>query len=734
MGIDSLKLTEHEIRTERLLKLIRRHQAILKILSMDTEQKNLEALEQSLLSDGFKILVMGEFKRGKSTLINSMLGRKILPSYPWEATAIINEIKWGDAERAVLYSTEGGKERHIEIPVTELEKYVLVQKKEQDSPYDRVEISWPLTLLKNGVLIVDSPGLNVSNTARKARTMNYIPQADAAVLVFFCQAVGSASELQIIDILQDAGHTSLFMVCNRINEISPALREETKRRYRAELAPHTKPREKFVFFVDARGALEARIILRALKALEALETSLAQRMLHKQLLVDVYQVLQEATTLDMLREPAVNKAWDVLESSRAHGPLDERAVRAVISAAKTYGEFAERIQDYEQVIEESGVPDFEKALQDFLVREKGRVKLLRPATALQVSVHDVQAALDERKKLLHTAHGELKERYQQAEKRLAGLERERAGVVGEVRNFRLSISRPIKQAAREFYNSLVGRVDEWVSNYEIQQPIRATELLTKGAREEAVARVASELDGMIAEHIRVEFKTWRDTTLKPLLDSKSESLMQSLIRSLREFLQDFRQMRLELLADSSDESLDSNENIEVLVNEVLAKAGGYNAGPVDIGGGYGAGAMLRNLILPGGALAALTLLFSWHPILFLGAAILAVVVTAVFQRDKASDKVKETFTQEYKKQMLASLGEIASQLADKIDEELETYENNLDQVLGDELQKFREQVKAVLDDIEKDQVEQKLTEIEECGRDLAGINGELAAMIAEFQL
>ena len=49
-------------------------------------------LKKKLENDNFKVLVIGEFKNGKSTFINSLMGEKVLPAYSTPCTAVINEV------------------------------------------------------------------------------------------------------------------------------------------------------------------------------------------------------------------------------------------------------------------------------------------------------------------------------------------------------------------------------------------------------------------------------------------------------------------------------------------------------------------------------------------------------------------------------------------------------------------------------------------------------------------
>ena len=108
---------------ETLVTLIRELQEVLGSLDMTDTKKTLEQLEGLVQSDSFKVLVLGEFKRGKSTFINAILGSEILPAYAKPCTAIINEVKWGEPRRALLHpaKVEGSEKLPPqEVPVEQL--------------------------------------------------------------------------------------------------------------------------------------------------------------------------------------------------------------------------------------------------------------------------------------------------------------------------------------------------------------------------------------------------------------------------------------------------------------------------------------------------------------------------------------------------------------------------------------------------------------------------------------
>ncbi len=248
-----------------LVSLICQLQGVLRSLDMIDEEHTVKQLETLVQSDSFKVLVIGEFKRGKSTFINAMLGDEILPAYARPCTAIINEVKWGEPRRVLLHhaKTEDGQNLPPqEVSVDQLEEYVVIQDGVSEihgNRYDKVELFWPLKLCENGVEIIDSPGLNEHDIRQKV-TMDYLSRVDAILFVLSCEALASKSELDVIDnILKPTGHEDIFFICNRFNMIRAKEREDVKQYGISRLAPRTKRGSERVFFISALDALEGRI-------------------------------------------------------------------------------------------------------------------------------------------------------------------------------------------------------------------------------------------------------------------------------------------------------------------------------------------------------------------------------------------------------------------------------------------------------------------------------------------
>ena len=205
----------------------------------------------------FKILIMGEFKRGKSTLINAFLGKEILPAYTKPCTDVINEIGWGEKGCALIIKSSGAE---ISIPLEDLIHHVTIDGKlnKAEDKTEVARISWPLSLCEKGVEIIDTPGLN-EHTSRTKVTHNYLPNADAIVFVLSADQACSLTELEVIENqLFQHGYTDIFFVVNRMNNVKEKERADVIDYIKQKIGKFTSDETTKIHFVDSLAALEAK--------------------------------------------------------------------------------------------------------------------------------------------------------------------------------------------------------------------------------------------------------------------------------------------------------------------------------------------------------------------------------------------------------------------------------------------------------------------------------------------
>ena len=191
------------------------------------------AAEEKLCLEKMRLLIVGEFSRGKSTLINAILGHPVLPSKANPATAVINTIQ-GGAEPRLRIIDQSGQCTDIALPEEKVNKFLdqyVTTTNEQAGKIKQVSITWPGRLENWDFEIVDTPGVNDLDEAREELTFNYLAEADACVLILDSQQPLSQSEISFLQykVLSKDINRLLFVI-NRMDEVTPAPDDATNLR------------------------------------------------------------------------------------------------------------------------------------------------------------------------------------------------------------------------------------------------------------------------------------------------------------------------------------------------------------------------------------------------------------------------------------------------------------------------------------------------------------------------
>ena len=86
-------------------------------LGTDADRERIAALRDRLDAARLRVLVAGEAKRGKSTLINALLGRAVLPTGVTPLTAVATTVRYGDDHRVQVRFSDGQTEWRIRVDV-----------------------------------------------------------------------------------------------------------------------------------------------------------------------------------------------------------------------------------------------------------------------------------------------------------------------------------------------------------------------------------------------------------------------------------------------------------------------------------------------------------------------------------------------------------------------------------------------------------------------------------------
>jgi GTPase SAR1 family protein len=171
----------------------------------------LTAAKRSLADPVVHIVVAGEFKQGKSSLVNALVGAPVCPVDDDVATAVPTYVRHGPAPSAELIFDVDPPRRQA-ISMAEVRPYV-VEGGRPPSTGDRlvgVEVRLPRKLLESGVVLVDTPGVGGLGSAHAAASLAAISMAQAVIFVTDASQELTRSEL---DFLRQARDLCSTVVC-----------------------------------------------------------------------------------------------------------------------------------------------------------------------------------------------------------------------------------------------------------------------------------------------------------------------------------------------------------------------------------------------------------------------------------------------------------------------------------------------------------------------------------------
>jgi GTPase Era involved in 16S rRNA processing len=167
--------------------------------------KRLQATRGRLADPNVRVLIVGEFKQGKSQLVNALVNAPVCPVDDDIATAVPTVVKYAEAAGVTLVresqsdSGEPLPAQRTEVPIEQLAQYV----SEAGNPGNRhqltyAEVGLPRRLLESGLVLVDTPGVGGLGSSHGAATMGALPRADAVLLVSDAAQEYTAPELEFL--------------------------------------------------------------------------------------------------------------------------------------------------------------------------------------------------------------------------------------------------------------------------------------------------------------------------------------------------------------------------------------------------------------------------------------------------------------------------------------------------------------------------------------------------------
>ncbi len=192
----------------------------------------LEQYTKKLAANTYEVLVVGEAKRGKSTFVNALIGRDLLPTDVDIATSQVFRICPAEREGYCLRFEDDSRQ---EIGAADLALYgsQVVADADGVPRLDQIirwiEVDVPARFLPANVRVLDTPGLGALYAAHAQITHRFVPHADAVIFVLDSQAPIGEPEIQIVTALLEVTR-SIFFIQTKIDLFRREIWQEIQKR------------------------------------------------------------------------------------------------------------------------------------------------------------------------------------------------------------------------------------------------------------------------------------------------------------------------------------------------------------------------------------------------------------------------------------------------------------------------------------------------------------------------
>lgn len=391
-------------------------------LALERDKEDISIASKNLRQGIFRLVVLGDLKRGKSTLLNALIGENLLPSDVNPCTALLTVLRYGPEKKVTVYFKDDRLPEQLDF-ISFTQKYTidpdeakkLELEKQQAFPNVKYAVvQYPLPLLEKGIEIVDSPGLN-DTEARNELSLSYINNCHAILFVFRASQPCTLEERRYLkNYIKDRG-LSVFFLINAWDEIRKGIidpddteelteaEEKLRRVFRTNLTEYCQ--------VDGRDIYNERVF--------------------------------ELSSLQALRR---------------------------------------RLKNSEDELEGTGFPEFMAALTKFLTQERAVAEMQQARTLARQAYNRVHEAVERRIPLLDRDVDELKHRINSVEPEFQQLTEIRDQFQEEIR---ITRDRKAKAIADSFRNYLLNLGNTFDSDFLRYQPdIGFLDSLQMGKREE----------------------------------------------------------------------------------------------------------------------------------------------------------------------------------------------------------------------------------------------------------
>jgi len=181
----------------------------------------MEECRHRLGHGALRLAVMGMFKRGKSSFINTLLGIEILPTSVIPVTSIPTTITYGKTLRCVVKFSDKKPDCVVEQSAEKISECLTQYVAEEQNPHNTLNVSetlveCPNRILENGTILIDTPGFGSTYVHNTKTTMDLLTQCDAVLFLLSADPPCTQTELDFLkEVLKAVPR--IFFILNKID-------------------------------------------------------------------------------------------------------------------------------------------------------------------------------------------------------------------------------------------------------------------------------------------------------------------------------------------------------------------------------------------------------------------------------------------------------------------------------------------------------------------------------------
>jgi len=167
--------------------------SIIDTKSVQAINESKQELSRLLKNKELRLGIIGEFNAGKSTLINAILGKQVMPSSNRPCTATVSYIRFSEQEYINVVFNDGKVQK---LSITDYENLTTEGTAPPDIKY--IDVFLNAAFLRNNIVLVDTPGINAYNENHAKITLNALGSLHAAILLVYSKQPGSKSTIEFL--------------------------------------------------------------------------------------------------------------------------------------------------------------------------------------------------------------------------------------------------------------------------------------------------------------------------------------------------------------------------------------------------------------------------------------------------------------------------------------------------------------------------------------------------------